>query len=95
MDHYATAEGDCVRVTAAEADVAFVLDGSLTMDRSPVSGMVAGVVTTDAHADEVHDLFRTGTTFAIEVDPAEGDSFRVEGCTFLSSSGKWNAVEDG
>lgn len=88
---YEAAAGDRLRVESATAGIAFDLEGSLTVDRAG-EGPVTGVVTTAAHADAIHRLFVTGAPFTIAVTPTEGDSFRFEGCEFISSSGKWHAA---
>lgn len=95
MEHYSTADGDRIRIDCREPERSFADDVALAVSRDPDGGPVDGVVTTGRHADAVHELFRTGAAFDIRLAPAdEGEETVFEGCTLLSSSGKWTASRE-
>ncbi|MFC4357732.1 hypothetical protein ACFO0N_07190 [Halobium salinum] len=90
MERYSAAEGDRVRIRWDGGECVDD-DFALTVCRESDASTVDGVLTTAAHADTLHRLFRDGTTFTIVLESASGERTRFERCTLLSSSGKWVA----
>lgn len=91
MEQYSTTAGDRIRVEWGDGRA---VEGNLTLTvrRDSAASMADGVLTTATHADVLHALFRDGTTFRIRLTPADGTAETTfEGCTLLSSSGKWAA----
>jgi phosphoribosyl 1,2-cyclic phosphodiesterase len=92
MEHFSTAEGDRIRIECEPANERFAGGLALAVKARPSAPMIDGVLTSDAHADEIHSLFERGDAFRIVVRPAgDREPIVYEDCTLLSSSGKWTA----
>lgn len=90
MRHFSTADGDDIRVKCEREDRSFADDLSLTVRRRSTVQLIDGVLTSDAHGDDLHELFARGAAFRILLTPADARETTVfRNCTLLSSSGKW------
>lgn len=90
MQTYSTDAGDSIRIETADEERVLSTDLRVTVHTGAHRGRADGVITSAAHGDAIHDLFRREATFRIVVDPADGTDRRTfEECTLLSSSGKW------
>jgi hypothetical protein len=91
MERYDATRGDRIELAWSAGRIA---PDDLVLAVDAASAPTSGVLTTAHGADALHRLFRDGTTFDLRVVPAGGDAVTVfEGCTLVSSSGKW--VESG
>jgi hypothetical protein len=89
MERYDAAEGDRIEVAWPAGRVA---PDDLVLAVDVAGEPTSGVLTTADGADALHRLFRDGAVFDLRVVPVDGGTPTVfEGCTLLSSSGKWVA----
>ena len=89
MERYSTSSGDTIAIEADDPGIRVSTALAVTVHAVDAGGRADGVITTDAHADAIHDLFRRGATFRIDVDPDDANRRTFAECTLLSSSGKW------